>query len=58
MPAADKQAVAGCVFALNMSSVWHILRHAYITLGVLGCWLLSHPTGKFRRCSGKGVVMG
>lgn len=47
-----------CVFALNMSSVWHILRRAYIMLGVLGCWSLSHPTGKFRRCSGRGWGWG
>lgn len=58
MPAADEQAVAARVFALNMSSVWHILRRAYIMLGVLGCRPLSHPTGKFRRCSGRGQGWG
>lgn len=41
--AADEQAVAACVFALNMSSVWHILRRAYIIPGVLGCQSLSTP---------------
>lgn len=42
-----------CVFALNMSSVWHIPRRAYIMLAVLGCQSLSHPMGRIRRCSGR-----